>query len=160
MLVQATSGIWIPTAWPLVPPALLLLGVILAAILVVRRSDLAIVQAAAALLLAFVLGYQHAWEHHYSGVILAGVLGFVELSRSSAAATHRRAALLGGALLFLALPSPYALAGARFEQWTLGTWLLMSLSKAIPTAIALYTLLAPSTSPNLAQPRPTSPNLA
>ncbi len=142
LLVLGTAGTWIPTAWPLVPPALLVLILAVVAVLIVRRHPHGIVTGAAAMAMAFFLGYQHAWEHHYSAVILAGTLAFVELSREADASSRRRTALLAAALVFLALPSPYLLVGPRFESWTLGTWLLMSLSKAAPTAIALYAVLA------------------
>ena len=46
-----------------------------------------------------------------------------------------------GAAILLALPSPFALAGHAFQSWTAATWLLMSVSKGLPTVIAFAAVL-------------------
>jgi hypothetical protein len=141
LVVLAGTGEWIPTRFPLVPELLVVLSVGVTAVLVIRRPALGVLRSAAAMVMAFFLGYLHAWEHHYAAVLLAGTLVLLELARNT---DHRdaRVRALGAALVVLALPSPYVLAGPHMETWTLGTWLALSLSKAVPTAVALFVTLS------------------
>ena len=70
----------------------------------------------AALLTAFFLAYQHLWEHHYSGALLAGLLVARGVAASGGGRSSRALAWL--ALAALALPTPFAwLAGRGDPTW-------------------------------------------
>ena len=84
--------------------------------------------APAVLLLAFLVSYFHAWEHHYSAAILAGTALLVP-GRGAIPEERRPVVLL--LLAWLALPTLYAFTP---EQWSAGTWIAMSLWKGLPLA--------------------------
>jgi hypothetical protein len=127
VLVLALTNAWLPTMAPLVPGAITALGVCVAAFIVwrTRPSTLA---GAAVLLLAFLVSYFHAWEHHYSAAILAGTALLVP-GRGAIPEERRPVVLL--LLAWLALPTLYAFMP---EQWSAGTWIAMSLWKGLPLA--------------------------
>ena len=127
VLVLALTNAWLPTTAPLVPGAITALGVGVAAFIVwrTRPSTLA---GAAVLLLAFLVSYFHAWEHHYSAAILAATALLVP-GRGAISDERRPVVLL--LIAWLALPTLYAFTPA---QWSAGTWIAMSLWKALPLA--------------------------
>ena len=95
------------------------------------------------LLLAFLVSYFHAWEHHYSAAILAGTALLVP-GRGAIPDERRPVVLL--LLAWLALPTLYAVMPA---QWSAGAWMAMSLWKAVPLAgiVAIATRSTRSTRP-------------
>jgi hypothetical protein len=81
-----------------------------------RAPARALALGGAALLAAFFVAYQHVWEHHYSGALVAGLL----VARGVAASGGGRAsrALAWLALAALAAPTPFAwLAGRADPTW-------------------------------------------
>ncbi len=125
-----------------------LLGSTALLVLLVRRRDL--ILAGCLLILAHFLSYPHVWEHHYSGVILVLLLGLgrvVQLSRSGGGRALAR--LLAGAVVLLALPTPFlALNGGQVSMtpdplagWSAGARLALPLSKAAPLVVC-FVLLA------------------
>ncbi len=77
------------------------------------------------MLTAFFLAYQDVWEHHYSGVLVAGLLVARGVLVHAPAPAER--ALVWLALVAIALPTPFAWLDARgdltwrswpgFHQW-------------------------------------------
>jgi hypothetical protein len=139
VIVLALSGIWIPTVIPWLPAAVVSVSAALTA-WHVFSGRASVMLGCCAMLLAFFVAYQHVWEHHYSAVLLICVVALVEMSRSAARDDTSRRALAVAAIL-LALPSPFVLAGHAFQSWTAVTWLLMSVSKGLPTAVAFAAVL-------------------
>jgi hypothetical protein len=127
VLVLAVSNVWLPTTFPLVPGAITALVVGVAAFIVWRNRP-STLAGAAVLLLAFLVSYFHAWEHHYSAAILAGTALLVP-GRGAVPDERRPVVLL--LLAWLALPTLYAVMPG---QWSAGTWIAMSLWKALPLA--------------------------
>jgi len=139
VIVMALSGIWIPTVIPWVPAAVVSVSVALTAWAVFTGRG-SVMLGCCAMLLAFFISYLHVWEHHYSAVLLISLVALVEMSHIASRDDAPGRALAVAAVL-LALPSPFALAGHAFESWTAGTWLLMSMSKGVPTALAFAAVL-------------------
>ena len=139
MMVMALTGVWLPTVIPWLPAAVVSVSVALAAWRVFTGRG-SVMLGCCAMLLAFFVSYLHVWEHHYSAVLLICVVALVEMSRITARDDAPRRALTVAAIL-LALPSPFALAGHAFQSWTPVTWLLMSVSKGLPTVIAFAAVL-------------------
>jgi hypothetical protein len=127
VLVLAASHTWLPTAWPLVPGAMTLL-VVGATIVVTWRNRPSPLAGAAVLLLAFLVSYFHAWEHHYSAAILAGT---AMLLPGPGAIPETRRPMVLALLAWIALPTLYAFTPT---PWTAGAWIAMSLWKAAPLA--------------------------
>jgi hypothetical protein len=125
VLVLAILHVWLPTALPLLPAAIVLGAAAATAVVVWRRSP-EVVPGAAVMLIVFFLGFFHTWEHHYSGAIVAGTA--LLLPARGAVAQSQRPALLV-CLALLALPTPYALLPT---PWTAAQWIALSLSKALP----------------------------
>ena len=121
------SNVWLPTTAPLVPGAITALVVGVTAFIVWRNRP-STLAGAAVLLLAFLVSYFHAWEHHYSAAILAGTALLVP-GRGAILEERRPLVLL--LLAWLALPTLYAFTPA---QWSAGAWIAMSLWKAVPLA--------------------------
>ena len=139
VIVMALSGVWIPTVLPWLPAAVVSVSLALTAWRVFTGRG-SVMLGGCAMLLAFFVSYLHVWEHHYSAVLLISVVALVEMSRTTARDDAPRRALAVAAIL-LALPSPFALAGHAFQSWTAVTWLLMSVSKGLPTVIAFAAVL-------------------
>jgi len=125
VLVLAVSNVWLPTTSPLVPGAITALVVGVAAF-IVWRNRLSTLAGAAVLLLAFLVSYFHAWEHHYGAAILAGTALLVP-GRGAIPDERRPVVLL--LLAWLALPTLYAVMPV---PWSAGAWMAMSLWKAVP----------------------------
>ena len=109
-----------------------------------RRRGSSLAAGAAALLLAHQLTYRDVWEHHSSMVLPMGLL----LLRENLA-DRRVAWTIGGALVMLALPTPFALwdlpgADDPAWSWNLAQQLAVPGAKVLPTlalfASALWTL--------------------
>jgi hypothetical protein len=139
VMVMALSGVWIPTVIPWLPAAIVSVSVALTAWHVFTGRG-SVMLGCCAMLLAFFVSYLHVWEHHYSAVLLISTVALVEMSRTPGRDDAPGRALAVAAIL-LALPSPFALAGHAFQSWTAVTWLLMSLSKGLPTAVAFAAVL-------------------
>ncbi len=123
-----------------------------------RRRSLG--AAAAALLLAHLVGYGHVWEHHLSGGVVAGLLALHAVVHPAAGPVDRRiAGWLVAALVLLALPTPFALFDAARNPavwdpspgWPAWQRYALPLSKAGPTLAAyvacLVWLLRPKSLP-------------
>jgi len=107
-----------------------------------RRGGLGV--AAAALLLAHLVGYGHVWEHHLSGGIVAGVIALHAVVHPAAGTPDRRVAgWLIAALVLLALPTPFALFDTARNVtvwdpspgWPAWQRYALPLSKAVPTLV-------------------------
>jgi hypothetical protein len=112
-----------------------------AALLAWRAPGRALALGAATLLAAFFLAYQDVWEHHYSGLVVAGLL----IARGAAAvgASPAERALAWLALAALAAPTPFALLEGRadltWRSWPGWQQWAVPLSKSGPL-FALYAL--------------------
>jgi hypothetical protein len=136
-VVVFTRGPWLPSVMPQLPAAIVALTVGLMAVLVVRgRRD--VPAGAALLLLSFFLSFLHTWEHHYSGAILAASALLMSMARTATIQSQPPTTAIAVALVLLALPTPFALLPGEFARWTLGEWLLMSCSKAVPLAAIVF----------------------
>lgn len=114
-----------------------------------RRVGLGV--AAAAMLLAHLVGYGHVWEHHLSGGIVAGVLALHGVAHPAAGRPDRRiAGWLIAALILLALPTPFALFDTARNatiwdpsaDWPAWQRYALPLAKVVPTLIAYFACLA------------------
>ena len=134
VLLLASTGVWVPEIVSWLPSLVVGVTICLTAWLVLRRHGSALL-GCCAMLLAFFLAYLHVWEHHYAAVVLITAIAFVEVAKGSAHGDTNRQAL-GIAAILLALPSPFVFVGPAFQSWTVASWLLMSVSKGLPTALA------------------------
>ena len=134
VIVSAATGLWLPRAFGALPLIVMVLLLAWTAWVVLRARRHDVVTGSAVLLLAFFLAFLHVWEHHYSAVLLAGVF---LLDRVAAERRERPASmpLLLIALAVIAAPSPFALVSRDPQAWVVGTWLLMSTSKAVPAVV-------------------------
>jgi len=120
---------------------LLALGGVSLVVLAAQRAP--VVVGGAAMLFGHFLTYPHVWEHHASGILVAGALLVVGLVSEEDGRLPR--VLLPLALLamtILALPTPFALLGPRPGLWSLGERVVLPLSKAVPTALLLGVAVA------------------
>lgn len=138
--VLSASGIWLPGAVPWLPACVLAIAVGLTSWVVLRRDD-NIVLGCCALLLAFFVSYLHVWEHHYAAVLLVCVVALVEMSGADTIATAVWRRRLAIAVMLLALPAPFVLAGPGFQSWPVAVWILLSASRGLPTLLALAAVL-------------------
>jgi len=121
-------------------PAVVLVTTLAAMSIVVLRAprnDVAL--GASLMLLAFFVSFLHVWEHHYSAVLLAGVFLLAAITSGQQVRERRREWILVGVLSLLAAPSPFVLLPSNPAAWTTSNWILLSLSKAAPTAVVLVT---------------------
>jgi len=134
VVVSSATGTWLPRTFPALP--LIVMGLLLAwtaaCVLHSRRDD--VVLESTVLLLAFFLGFLHCWEHHYSAVLLAGVF-LLDRIASDRPPFPAATPLLVVALALIAAPTPFALLSEEPARWSAGGWLLLSLSKALPTLV-------------------------
>jgi hypothetical protein len=140
VLLLASTGVWVPAIVSWLPSLVVGVTVCLTAWIVLRRHASSALLGCCAMLLAFFLSYLHVWEHHYSAVVLITAIAFVEIAKVSTRGDANRQAL-GIAAILLALPSPFVFVGPAFQSWTVASWLLMSVSKGLPTALAFVAVL-------------------
>lgn len=105
-----------------------------------------LVMGACAMVLAHFAGYAQVWEHHYSGVIVLGVLLLIQWRKE-----ERLLPITVVALVLMALPTPFAL----FDQakdpavwnpstgWSLGASVAVVLPKAVPLLMLYVASLIP-----------------
>ncbi|MBC8422905.1 DUF2029 domain-containing protein, partial [bacterium] len=114
-----------------------------------RRGGLGV--AAAAMLLAHLVGYGHVWEHHLSGGVVAGVLALHAVAHPAAGRPdHRIAGWLIAALVLLALPTPFALFDTALNVtvwdpsagWPAWQRYALPLAKVVPTLLLYVVCLA------------------
>jgi hypothetical protein len=116
-------------------------GIAAAVVLLARRQAL-YAEAAVLLLAEFLASYQ-VWEHHSSGAIVAGGLLVVAMLRHNLASMASSPAearfsrtcswLVAICLVWLALPTPYALFDDNMKLWTVGQRALVQWTKPLPT---------------------------
>jgi hypothetical protein len=138
--VLSASGIWLPGAVPWLPAIVMAFALGLTSWLVLQR-DGGVVLGCCALLLTFFASYLHVWEHHYAAVLLICVVALVEMSASNPPADVAVQWRLAIAVIVLALPSPFVLAGPTFQSWSVATWVLLSASRGLPALLALAAVL-------------------
>lgn len=134
---------WTRDAWSAVIAAGLLFWVGIATVVVLLARRQALYAEAAVLLLAEFLASYQVWEHHASGVIVAGGLLVVAMERHRIGSIDTRPAdarfsracawLAAACLVLLALPTPYALFDANPKLWTFGQRALVQWTKPLPT---------------------------
>jgi hypothetical protein len=130
---------WSPRAWSTlgIVWTLLLLGTTATATFLADEAS--VVLRGALLLMAFVLSYLHVWEHHYSGMVLAGLVVVAELYRRDGG-WSRRVRWAAAFLVLLAAPTPFALLDPHPDpavwdpstHWPAGTAYLLPLCKVLP----------------------------
>ena len=140
---------------------LLVLGASALVVLFARRRD--VIVGVALLLLAHFVSYVHVWEHHASGILVLSVLLLLATTQGDAPATRARrwgTVLVVGALLLLALPTPFAwLDSAKDPRvldpsatWSLAARYAVVLSKALPTLVLFLVALSWQLEAGLAWP--------
>ncbi len=156
----AFTRTWLPVTLPLLPLFAMVAILAWTAWQVLRWERDDVVLPTALLLVAFFLGFLHVWEHHYSAVLLAGVFILGRLADSPASPPQVVPMMLC-TLALIAAPTPYVLFPAHPSRWSIGAWLLMSLSKAAPATVLYVTGLralrvsVPVAEPSLARGRST-----
>ena len=127
-----------PSAWSLLSPALLGMAIAFTAFVVVRRR-IAPLPGFCLILMAFLIVFYRTGEHHFSAVLLLGVVLVAELPRTAMTADARK--VLGAALVLIALPTPYALLPPDPSDWSTVASLLMAFSKVLPAGfVFVFTL--------------------
>jgi len=134
LLWLVATGTWAPAILPLLPLAAMVVTLGWTAWRVLRWSEDDVVLPAAVMLLAFFLAFLHVWEHHYSAVLLIGVF-MLGRHADSPNAPPELVPRIAATLSVIAAPTPYLLFAQDPSQWSMGAWLLMSMSKAVPTAV-------------------------
>ena len=124
--------------WPARLLRVAVLGVAVVAVLVSRRPPLP--GGAAVLLLAHFASFLLLWEHHVSGVLVAGVLLLAAMrEQHGAPGLSREMTMAAACLALLALPTPYGLLPPAPSGWQPWMFLVLPASKAVPLT-ALYVL--------------------
>ncbi|MBN2564157.1 MAG: DUF2029 domain-containing protein [Candidatus Eisenbacteria bacterium] len=149
LLYLLLKGSGLSPAWPAFTGILhvFLLGA--TAVVVFMSRDKRLVVGACAMVLAHFAGYAQVWEHHYSGVIVLGVLLLSQWRDGS-----RLVPVTVAALVLMALPTPFALFDVARDpavwdpstDWSLGA----SVAVVIPKALPLFALYVASMVPLLA----------
>jgi hypothetical protein len=115
----------------------------LAAALVLGSRCRSVVVGANALVLAHFLGFAHVWEHHASGCVVLGAALLAALAREPELHDRRAIAVALGALVALALPTPFALFDTVRDplaldppsDWPPFATYLCAASKALPSLL-------------------------
>lgn len=126
--------------WPAFTGAFHLLALAVTAVAVFLSRERRLLVGACAMVLAHFMGYAQVWEHHYSGVVILGILLLSE-GRNGGWLVP----VTAGSLVLLALPTPFALFDLSKDPsvwdpsagWPLYASLAVLLPKALPLA-ALY----------------------
>lgn len=127
-----------PTAWSLASPMLLFLAVTITAVVVVWRRIVPL-PGFCLILMAFLIVFYRTAEHHYSAVLLLGLVLVLELPRSALSDDAEK--VLATALIVVALPTPYALLPLNPSDWSATASLLMAMTKVLPAGfVFLYSL--------------------
>jgi hypothetical protein len=136
-VIWAFNGLWLPQAIPVLPSVVLAGTLALVAVMVLRAGCSDIVMGSSVLVLAFFVAFLHVWEHHYSAVLLTGAFLLVAIAPSENGRWERSVWTLVAALAVLAAPSAFVLVSPDPKGWTGASWVLLSLSKAVPAAVVL-----------------------
>jgi hypothetical protein len=126
--------------WPDFSSALHVAVLLFTAIAVFLSRERRLAIGATAMVLAHFVGYAQVWEHHYSGVLVLGILLLTQWKKRSGLTP-----LTVVSLVLLALPTPFAFFDTARDpnvwnpsaDWSVGASLAVVLPKALPL-IALY----------------------
>ena len=137
VLISAINGLWIPRSLPVLPGVVLVAALAVMVVMVLRARQEDVVVGSSLLVVAFFAAFLHVWEHHYSAVLLAGVFLLLAIAGHPNTRSERSVWVLVAALAVLAAPSPFVLMPRDPAAWTVAGWVLLSLSKAVPTIVVL-----------------------
>jgi len=110
-----------------------LLVIALCAIALVRSGTRDIRRTSGTLMAAFFLGYFRVWEHHFTAVLVGGLLVLVSLTAEEYKGERGTLGLLLFGLALLAAPSPFALLPADPRSWGPAAHYLLAWPKIMGT---------------------------
>jgi hypothetical protein len=156
LLYLLMEGVGLTPYWPAFTGLFHVAVVAATAAMVFLSRERRLVVGACAMVLAHFVGYAQVWEHHYSGVIVLGILLLSQRRRE-----EWLPPLTVAALVLMALPTPFAL----FDQaedptvwdpsadWSLGASVAVVLPKAVSLIVLYAAALIPIVGARFHSPR-------